>query len=216
MKNAIVSFANMKGNYIKGLARLSESLRNNFDGDFLSWIGEKSLGAEKHETNPYNFKIHAFRKAIDAGYENILWLDSSCFAIKNVQLIFDYIEQYGFIFQDAGHFVADWTNDYTLNYFGITREQTTEWRMIGNAGLLGLNIFNDKALEFLNKWEAAMNAGCFKGAWDNHRHDMSSSSIIIQQMGLFCLAKSGEEILQYAGLFDETANDTIIIKAQGI
>ena len=55
----IISFANdnRQRNYIKGLARLSESLRHNFDGTFLSWIGELSLGAPLHSENMYAFKI---------------------------------------------------------------------------------------------------------------------------------------------------------------
>jgi hypothetical protein len=82
--------------------------------------------------------------------------------------------------------------------------------------------------EFFNKWEAAMLAGCFKGKWTNSektesqsdeclgaRHDMISG-VILHQMGLSNLMKGGEELLQYAGLYDEVLNDTIIFKAQGL
>lgn len=227
-KNCIISFANSTRYYINGLARLNESLRVNFDGDFLGFIGEASLGCEPHEINPYSFKIYAFKKAIEAGYKNILWLDSSCFAIKNVQPCFDEIEENGFLFQDSGHWASTWINDFSLNYLGITREEAREIRLIGNAGLLGLNFSMGKPVEFFKKWEDAMLAGCFKGRWDNKdktesqsdeclgaRHDMISG-VILHQMGLSHLMKGGEELLQYAGLYDEVLNDSIIWKAQGM
>lgn len=213
--NCIISFCNEKGRYVQNMARLSESLRNNFDGDFLGFIGDKSLDCEPHSENPYAFKIAAFKVAIDKGYKNVMWLDTSCFAIKNVQPVFDEIENEGFIFQEAGHYVGKWTNDFTLNYFGLTRNEANEMIMIGNAGFLGLDFSKSMPKDFFNKWDKAMQAGCFKGSWEDHRHDMSCSSIIINQMGIMHVAKKGDEWLQYAGVFDETANDKIIIKAQG-
>ena len=216
-KNAIISFANSKGNYINGLARLGESLRNNSEGiDFISFIGEASLGCELHINNPYSFKIAAFKKAKEAGYKNILWLDSSCFAIKSVQSIFDEIENTGFIFQDAGYYISEWTNEDTLKYYGLTKESSSLMKMIGNAGFLGLNFNMHKPNEFFNKWEESMLKGYFKGDWKDHRHDMSNSSILVHLLNIDHLMKKGDEWLQYAGLYQETANEKIIIKAQGI
>lgn len=228
MKKCIVSFANERNRYVQNLARLSESLRNNFDGEFIGFIGEKSIGAEPHHKNPYSFKIHCIQKVKDAGFEQVLWLDSSCFAIKNVQPVFDEMGDNGLIFQDGGHMTGTWTNDFTLNYFGITRDEAMEFKTIGNAGFLGFDFNKSVAVDFFDRWKKSMQAGCFKGAWSNkdnteslderclgHRHDLSCSSIIVYQMGLTHLMRSGEEILQYAGVFDETLNDTIIFKAQG-
>lgn len=225
-KKCIISFANEKGRYVQNLSRLSESLRNNFDGDFLGFIGEASIGAPKHEDNPYAFKIYAFQKAIEAGYTQILWLDSSCFAIKNVQPIFDEMENNGYIMQEAGHYAGNWANDRCLKYFGVTRDMAMEMLCYGNAGFLGLNFEYPTPRIFFDRWSESMKAGIFQGAWTNednsesedercrgHRHDMACGSIIANQLGM--VYKSGNEWLQYAGLYDETANETIIIKAQG-
>lgn len=218
-KKCVVSFANQNNRYLKNLSRLGESLSNfgrpNFDGDFLGFVGEASCGAPKHEENPYAFKIYCIQKAIDAGYTQILWLDSSCFAIKNIQPIFDEIERNGMIFQEAGHCLEKWCNDETLKYFDISREAAMSMPMIGNAGFLGLNMSNVGATVFFNEWKKAMEAGMFKGSWEDHRHDMSCSSAIINKMGLIGKAKKRDEWLQYAGLYDKPLNDTILIKAQG-
>lgn len=214
MRNAICSFANGNGNYMKSLARLSDSLRDNFDGDFISWVGESSLGCPPHSENPYAFKVYAIRKALQMGYENILWVDSSCYAIANVKPVFDHIDKNGYIMQEAGHMAGSWTNDETLAYFGITRDEAMKMPMYGNAGFLGLNASNKTAMEFFNLWEASMLAGMFKGSWSNHRHDMSCGSIIANQLGM--KYESGENWLQYAAPEDKPLNDTIIFKAQGM
>jgi hypothetical protein len=226
-KRCVVSFANGNGNYVNGLARLNESLRNNFDGDFLGFIGEASVGAPLHSENPYAFKLYCLEKAMQAGYEQLLWLDSSCFAIKNISPVFDHIEEHGYIMQDAGHFIGEWTNDTALSYFHINRNEVMDVRCYGNAGFLGLNTNNEKAMLFFQRWVNSMEAGMFKGAWNNddktespdesckgHRHDLSCGSIIRYTLGMNL--QPGDEWLQYAGLFDETANDKIYIKAQGI
>lgn len=227
MNKAIISFANSNGNYVTGIARLSDSLRNNFDGDFGSWIGEHTLGAPLHSENPYAFKIYAFEKAREAGYTQILWLDSSVFAIQNVQPVFDHISQHGYIMQDAGHYVGNWTNDRALDYFRMNRDEAMNIKCYGNAGFLGLDFTNYKAISFFEAWKTAMLDGMFKGNWNNnektesqderclgHRHDLSCGSILAHRSGM--QLQSGDQWLQYAGPYDKTGNESIIFKAQGI
>lgn len=227
-KRAIISFANQNGAYMDRLARLSNSLRNNFYGDFLGFVHESSLGCELHSENPYAFKIAAFQKAKEAGYTSILWLDSSVFAVASVEPIFERLERNGFVFQDAGHMLGTWSNDRCLEYFELSRDEAMKVPMIGNAGFLGLD-FNDLDADlFFQTWDSAMRKGIFKGKWNNEektesqddrckgmRHDMSCSSAIVHEMGIFNLAYKGDEVLQYAGIYDKVLNDTIILKAQG-
>lgn len=225
-KRAIVSMANERGRYIQNLMRLEQSLNGNFNGEFIGFIGEESCGAEPHECNPYSFKIHCISKVLQLGFSQILWLDSSCFSIKNVSPIFDAIENDGYIMQEAGHWVGNWTNDKTLEYFGTSRDEAMLMPCYGNAGFLGLNFATEIAQEFFKQWSASMEAGMFKGSWTNaentesfdercngHRHDLSCGSIIANKLGM--RYKKGNEWLQYAGIEDEVLNDTIILKAQG-
>jgi hypothetical protein len=80
---------------------------------------------------------------------------------------------------------------------------------------------------FLDMWEQSMNAGCFKGAWNNgnlsesederckgHRHDMTCGSIIANKLGM--VYQSGNEILQYKEQKEPAMNDTIIFGGHGI
>lgn len=227
-KRCIVSFANNAGRYVQNMARLSDSLRNNFDGDFIGFVGEASLGAPLHSEAPYEFKIHAIDKVKQQGYTSVIWLDSSVFAIGNVSPIFERLEDQGLVFQEAGHMLGTWSNDATLDYFGISRDAAMAMPMIGNAGFLGFDFTNHVANDFFNQWVQSMNANLFKGAWNNdnktesqdercrgHRHDMAASSSIVNQLGIFDLAYKGDEVLQYAGPYDQTLNSSIILKAQG-
>lgn len=228
-KRAIVSMANERGNYIPALNRLSASLEGNFDGDFFGFIGEESIGAPLHTDVPYGFKLYAIQKAIELGYTSILWLDSSCYAIKDLSPVFESIEKDGMVFQEAGHMLGTWSTDEQLRYFGITRDEAMNIPMIGNAGFLGFDFNNPIAVRFFELWNEAMEAGMFRGSWTNYahecssdkrckgsRHDMQASSSLVYLMGLWHLANKGNEWLQYGAPTDTPNNDTVLIFAQGI
>ncbi len=227
LKTAIVSFANNAGNYKRGMDRLSDSLCGRFDGDFLGFIGEEGIGAPLHSENPYAFKIYAIERAIEAGYEQIFWADTSCYAIAPVEPVFDKIKKDGYIIQEIGHYVGTWTNDFTLNYFNITRDEAMTMKCYSNGGIFGLDFKNPIAAEFFRQWKEAMLAGCFKGYWTNdnntesdddrckgHRHDLSCGGIIANKLGM--VGVPGNEWFQYAGPDDALNNDTIIFKLQGL
>jgi hypothetical protein len=222
----IISFANNSGNYYKALDRLKKSVIHD---TFIGFIDESSISAPPHKENPYAFKVYAFWKAINMGYTKILWLDSSCYVIGSLDEVWQRINKDGFIMQDAGHNIGTWSNDKTLDYFGVSRDDAMTMPMYGNAGFLGLDISHPIAAEFLTRWNNAMKEGYFKGAWDNnrhtessdsrckgHRHDMTCGSIIANQIGMHHKYVAGDEILQYAAPTDKVNNLTIVIKAQGL
>lgn len=224
--SCIVSLANNAGNYLKSLDRLKKSIVKD---DFIGFVGEESIGAPLHRDNPYAFKVYAIEEARGRGNGKVLWVDSSCFFIKDSGPIWEEIKKDGFIMQYAGHNVGTWCNDRTLDYFGITRDEAMGMPMYGNAGFLGLDFETKIANEFFECWRLSMLKGMFKGAWDNknqteskdprckgHRHDMVCGSIIANLLGMNEKYKKGDEWLQYAGPNDPVNNSTIIIKAQGL
>lgn len=88
-RKAIVSLATERGNYYQGIARLADSLKDRSPGiDFIGFMGEESVGAPKHLGNPYAFKVYALRHVIELGYDQVLWLDSSVVAIRDVSPVF--------------------------------------------------------------------------------------------------------------------------------
>lgn len=225
-KRCVINLAN--GRYWKGQLRLMETLNFKWGGDLLFFSDtEQLIGCPSHDENPYAFKVFAFKEAIRRGYETILWLDASVYCEKSPTPVFEYIEQNGYIMQEAGHYVGTWTNDFALNYFDVRRDDAMQMPMYGNAGFLGLNAHDKTAMNFLNMWDSAQYAGAFKGKWHNeqktesederckgHRHDMSCGSIIANQLGMKYV--SGNEWLAYKSPETTAANDTIIFGAQGL
>jgi hypothetical protein len=162
------------------------------------------------------------------GYNQVLWLDCSVWALKTITPVFDKITEDGYICQQAGHMAGRWTNDRALEYFHVSRDEAMQIEMYGNAGFLGLDFDHPTANEFFNRWKHSMEAGMFKGEWtnhtrtesrdercDGHRHDMSCGSIVRHQLGM--KLQSAMDYLQYVYDGDKTPhNDTVCLFAQGL
>lgn len=218
-KKVIVNLVSPIERYLEGQKRLIESFYalggGNDECDFISCIGENSVQSPLHSENPYAFKIYAIEKMLSMGYEQILWLDASIVFVKNVKPIFDWIEEKGFFFEHCGFSVANWCNDETLNYFGITREEGQTMPLF-SAGFTGLDFTNPIAVEFFNKWKQSMLDGYFRGSWENHRHDLSCASIIANQMGLAKDFSDGGNYFAYIGSGYGTPRESVICHLIGI
>lgn len=223
----IISLATKNSRYVDGLARLSNSLRDNADGiDFLGFIHERGVDAPLHTENPYGFKVYALAKSVGLGYRQILWLDASVWAVAPVQPIFDIISEQGYFFEGDGCFLGEWSNDKTLGYFGINRDAAMSIPM-AQGGFMGFNMDNPFGEKLFYQLNHAYDAGLFKGNWNNvdgsesadirvkgHRHDQSSISSILHTMGLPFSPTS--EYIQYGGLYDKILNEKIVFKCQGL
>lgn len=204
---AIVNVATSQ--YVYGKKRLRESLQEHYNGDVYMYDNEYEVESPTHQENPYAFKIYAIEKMRQMGYKQVLWLDASVYAVKNVQPLFDWIKEKGFFMEAAGHWTGTWCNDETLAYFGITRDEAMQMPMF-SAGFTGLDFENPIAVEFFEKWKASMNAGCFRGNWTNHRHDMTCASIIANQMGLVRDWSGGGHYFAYIGEGYSQPQETVI------
>lgn len=164
--------------YKRGQNRLLESLQGKTDATILLFPDEESVGAAPHAENNYSFKPMAMIKAYEQGYRQILWLDASMRAIKNIDVIFEIIERDGYFFQDSGWPNSRWTNDRALEYFG-----TNEGEML-SSGVLGLDLDSEIGYKFFDQWTQAMRDGIFNGSWDDYRHDQSCASLIAYKLGM--------------------------------
>lgn len=179
----VVSFADGAGDYRKKLNRLEESLKKvNFKGNFLKFTDYKQIDCEHHTVVPYKFKAYAIKKAMEQGHTKILWCDSPVVAIKDIQPLFDYIEKHGYAFFDnIGHSLGKWTNDKCLDYFGITREESMNIKMI-MASCMGFNTEHEITRKFLDQYVGLTDL--YHGSWKDHRHDQSVASCIIYDLNM--------------------------------
>lgn len=191
MKKAVVSFADGAGDYRKKLQRLEQSLKGNFDGDFLGFTDYKQMGSPKHSEIPYAFKPYAIQKAIDLGYDQILWCDSPIVAKQSIQPVFDHIAKHGYLFFDnIGHSLGTWCNDRTLKHFGIDREDSFSIKQI-MACAMGFNTGYDRVCDMFKDYK---NVDLYRGKWHNndrtesndirvrgHRHDQAVMSAVLHK-----------------------------------
>jgi len=199
--------------YNNAQARLESSLKGKTDADFIGFKSESEIGAPSHKDNPYAFKVYAIEEALKRGYTQVLWLDSSAYAIANVEPIFNLIRRNGHFMEEAGHQAYKWTNDRTLEYYGLTKEDAAKIPLY-SAGFTGLNFNNETTVTFFEIWKQSMLDGQFKGDWTNHRHDLSNASIIANRLGM--KYETCCKYFQYAAPHEKPNKKTVVFFAQGI
>lgn len=155
-------------------------------------------GSPSHQESPYEFKIHAIRKAMEID-PIVLWVDSSFWLVGDLKVIEDLIIKDGYFMTEAGAWVGQWTNAHTKDYFNLTEDEGKYpgGMCMFSAGLLGLSKYSQKAMGFLDQWEASAKGGCFRGSHADHRHDQSAGSIIATRLGMEY--QRGGQYMSYVG-----------------
>lgn len=206
----IVNFAT--GHYKLGQKRLAHSL----DGYKMLMLDDyTAIDSPTHQESPYEFKVHAIEKAFEFD-DIVLWADASMWRVGDLSVIERLIKNDGYFMSEAGHWVGSWTNQHTRKYFKLTEEEA---RVPGglfmfSAGLLGLNKKSEIAMNFLLEWHASAKAGCFRGSWADHRHDMTCGSIIAQRLGM--KYQRGGEHMAYIGQGYSAPQNGVVFYLQGI
>lgn len=214
-KRCVVNFA--KGEwYEAGQRRLFESLekhKGEKDFDIFLYQKEEQLNCPAHVDNPYAFKIYAIMKAHEMGYNQVLWLDASMYAVKNIDQLWNEIEENGHLFEEAGHWTGTWCNDNALKYFGLNREEAMKIPMF-SAGMMGLDLRSETSFDFMHRLNDACRAGAFKGSWTDHRHDMTCASILAHERKM--KYTRGGTYLSYIGDCYAEPSETSILHLKGI
>jgi hypothetical protein len=201
---AIVNLSTKK--YWPGQIRLVRSLRFKTDATLFLYRSEEDVESPEHKDNPYAFKIHAIEKALEAGYEQVLWLDASMYAVKDLSPIFKHIEREGYFFQNSEWLNERLTNLHARNYFGTSEG----WNI--SSGCVGLDFRNNQVKEFFKRWKQSMIDGIFKGSWEDHRHDQTCASLIAYKMGLKISPK--DTFFQY--ITEPPIKENILLIVDGI
>lgn len=154
MKRCILNVA-VGAWYPAGQDRLVNSLKQfNFQGDVLLWKNQYPPGSPDHATLPYGFKSYAMQHALEKGYETLLWLDASCWAIQPLESLFDHIESVGHVFSaenpnGIGWTAGQWLKDAALSKLGITRDEALKIELLGGM-FMGVNTRHERSKAWLN------------------------------------------------------------------
>jgi len=125
MKSCIVSFArDGREKYAKAQARQIESLKATGSSIPLLAFSEYPDGCPSHLDVSHAFKTFCVREAISAGYDNVMWCDSTIVFRKNPSFLMDVIEVRGHLFFDnyPGCTQSHWTSKDCAEILEMTDE----------------------------------------------------------------------------------------------
>lgn len=180
MRKCIVSFAD-NSVYQAKMRRLEKSIPNGID--FLGFTSVNQIDCDPHQVIPYKFKPYAIEKARSLGYDLVIWCDSPIHVVKPLDQFWEFLEdeKYAF-FDNIGHSCGMWSNDKCLDYFSVSREEAMKIKMI-MACCMGFN-FTDPVVKNIHDEYLELADMLFPGSWDNHRHDQTVMSFLLNRDGL--------------------------------
>ena len=200
MKRCIINFANNARNYLVGQERMRKSmLKYAQEASFMFHQNEALFDCPSHKEVPYAFKPYLFQYAREMGYDVILWVDASIYAIKPLKPVFDYMERIGCYFEKAlpKFWTGEWSSDVALKNLNVSRTEAMGIKELA-ATVMGLDFRSEIANRFFDKWFGyAQDGQTFVGDWTNerlqvssdprvkgHRHDQTVASILANQMNI--------------------------------
>ncbi len=216
MKKCIVSFASAgRESYQKALLRMIEVSKPHWDGDFILYSQggycDKYLDvnielghdmphcirdtAKPHNLVPYQFKLIMIQKARDAGYEQIIWLDSTIKLIKNPQPLLDQATNNGVVvFDNIGHKLSHWIHDSALIALGVNPTDRDYINTLPQimACVIIFDFRHPVAQETFEEWWVhSQNGVSFCNGYSSsrpeyiaHRHDQCILSYLLYKRGI--------------------------------
>lgn len=151
MKRCIINVA-VGGWYPRGQQRLRYSLEEQdrkCGADLMFW-DRWPPGSPAHSELPFAFKSYAFRLAREAGYQQILWLDAACWAVRSLQPLWSKLDRDGFVFINNGWTMASCSSDFALEFFGYKTRDEAEKLLELTALCMGINLDDPRCAAWLD------------------------------------------------------------------
>lgn len=153
-----------------------------------SWpVTEKYGVSWQHADMPYQFKPFAVQEALERGYRQILWCDSTIRIFKNPEPLWDKCKEHGILaWNNEGHPLKDWISDYAIGWAGV---DVTDMKQI-MACCIMFDFDHPKTRIVFDEWiEGAVN-NCFyfdestNPDYKGSRHDQALLSALMQKHGI--------------------------------
>lgn len=189
-------------NFERGVARLKQQCEELFI-PFLGFT-EYPTGCPTHEESPFAFKFFCIQEALKYGYKKILWLDTSVIIKRQINDIFERINDVGY-FILYNHDLGSFCSDKALKTLNITREESFNLPCMQGTNF-GLNFTHANVRRFFDKiiqlatdgitFPGPHNNNNFKASKDirvkGHRHDQTAMSVIALRCGMTDWIGGGE------------------------
>lgn len=178
LKHAIVNSHNRLGWYPFGQKRLERSLI--YHGSTADHLFFDDWQTDIDQTCPYNIKADAMETALKMGYERLLWLDCSVWAVNDPMKTWDIIEHEGYYLWKSGYNCAQTCNDRVLEYFEVTRDEAEQMTDCSSS-MAGFNLANPTGRQALEMWIKAARDGMFHGDRNYNPNESSDSRFLFSR-----------------------------------
>lgn len=203
-KKCFVSFAATGREYYnKAQLRLIRSLVErgwpgdyiirSYDGDCDEYLGVKIKlnsypppAINNHAEIPYGFKVDIIKEAMDAGYDEVTWGDSTICMVKPPEQAWEHAKQYGVAaYHNLGHPLWKWVSDNALKQQRLTEYLLKDIEQI-MACCITFNFANETGKRIFDDWYKAsrdgvsfQNYGSTREGFIAHRHDQAVLSMLL-------------------------------------
>lgn len=198
MPRRLIITLGIGGRFPLGVARMVAGARaNGYDGEIWA-LTDYPEGCPTHKEIPYGFKPHLVVQAMDAGFDQVLWMDAACVPVRSLVRLWYEIERDGCALPLSHLSIGEWCADSALAPLGVMREQVMAMKPSIWACVMGFDFRNPLTREFVRRWHGlSLDGVTFHGAWTNeimqasknrrvkgHRHDQTAATVLAYQMGL--------------------------------
>lgn len=153
------------GKYPTYVKTLIEGLKETgFNGYFLYYIGgwPNPTGREiRYVAVPYCFKIFAMVEAYSLGFNHVLWIDSACYPLRNIEPLFDIIARDGALLNwfcaagDCVRYIFPGTRKLLSDLTGVN---VLRAKFI-NSIVMGIKMDSPQAMRFVQKYYELVELG---------------------------------------------------------
>lgn len=156
-----------------------------------SWPVTERWGVSWQQADmPYQFKVFAIQAAREAGYEQVIWADSTVRMLKNPAPLLEIAKERGVVAWDnLGFPLLNWINDTALNRLGENMESIASIKQIMACCII-FDFTNPMAVAVFERWSQAAfdntfrNDETYRDDFKGHRHDQAAISVILHRYGV--------------------------------
>lgn len=162
--------------YPRGVARLGASLDSVGDSAARHFRTDGwPAGSPPHRDLPYGFKFFAMDEARRGGADSVLWLDSSCWAVRSLDRVWQRLEETGHLLVDCANWLGQWSSDGALAALNRSRDESMTVPLVV-GGMFGIRFSHPDGARFYDAVRALVTPAVLCGDWNNNASQCSADS----------------------------------------
>lgn len=171
--------------YLAQQFRLGYTILEQYPEANLHFVNESErIGKPKFQQSLYGFKVQLVKECLAKGFKKIVFFDTAICLNDTVDHWFEIIKDYGVLAPIDRQKLNNVTSDNCLRYCGLSREQVSEWNLVG--GSIYVFDFNLPLCQSIfNKWSELESKGLF-----GQQEDLSNGKLEGHRMDETCMAIS--------------------------